>query len=183
MSGSLVVSQRVMIFVAFLAQITHKSRRIGFVMIVLHMSSTVGLVTEFFPTFCTNESSIGFDHKVVNSFILFFSSHSHVPIPFISLAILSLIIILALKHLVIIKPFNSIVLLNACHLHASHLHHAGHLYALFTLTDWNMQRLCLHYRYGDNLLYFILWWCLVYWMAWTLSLRCWCSPMFLLRWW
>ena len=67
MSGSLVVSQRVMIFVAFLTQITHKSRRIGFVMIVLHMSSTVGLVTEFFPTFCTNESSIGFDHKVVNS--------------------------------------------------------------------------------------------------------------------
>ena len=67
MSGSLVVPQRVMIFVAFLAHITNKSRRIGFVMIVLHMSSTVGLVAKLFPTFCTNESSIGFDHKVVNS--------------------------------------------------------------------------------------------------------------------
>ena len=67
MGCSLVVSERVVIFVSFVTQITDQGRNAGLVMVVLHVSSTVRLVAELFTTLCTGESSISFDHKIVYS--------------------------------------------------------------------------------------------------------------------
>ena len=67
MGCSLVVSERIMIFVSFVTQIADQGGNVWFVMVVLHMPSAVWLVAELFATLRTCESSISFDHKIVNS--------------------------------------------------------------------------------------------------------------------